>query len=56
MMDDRSVTIDPGHLYFLNFQLNHSLFSFVDGVYILILTLKLNERIFDIITNNTIPE
>jgi hypothetical protein len=56
MIDNKSIDIEPGHLYFLNFQLNHSIFSFVDGVYVLILTLKLNKRIFDLITHNTIPE
>lgn len=53
MLDGKTMYPDPGHLYFVNFQLDHSVFSFTDGLYALILTVKLNERTHDIIINNT---
>lgn len=43
---------DPGYLYFANFQREHSVFSFTDSVYSLILTVKLTQRTHDIILNN----
>ena len=53
MLDGKAFYPDPGYLYWLNFQLDHSVFSFSDGLYALILTVKLNERTHDIIINNT---
>ena len=43
---------DPGYFYFANFQLEHSVFSFTDSVYSLILTVKLNQRTHDLILRN----
>ena len=53
MLDGKPFYPDPGFLYFINFQLDHSVFSFSDGLYALILTVKLNERTHDIIIKNT---
>lgn len=39
----------PGRFYFINFQLEHSMFSFVDYVYAIMLTIKLNQRTHDTI-------
>jgi len=44
---------EPGYVYFTNFQLDHSVFSFSDNLYCLILTVKLNRRNHDIIMQNT---
>lgn len=46
------ITSDPGFLYFANTQLEHSVFSFVDNAYCLVLSVKLNKRTHDIILNN----
>lgn len=53
MLDGKPMYPDPGYLYFVNFQLDHSVFSFTDGLYALILTVKLTERSHDIIIKNT---
>ena len=53
MLDGKPMYPDPGFVYFVNFQLDHSVFSFSDGLYALILTVKLTERTHDIIINNT---
>ena len=53
MLDGKPVYPDPGYLYFVNFQLDHSVFSFSDGLYSLILTVKVNQRTHDLIINNT---
>ena len=53
MLDGKPVYPDPGYLYFVNFQLDHSVFSFSDGLYALILTVKVNQRTHDLIINNT---
>ncbi len=53
MLDGKPMYPDPGYFYFVNFQLDHSVFSFTDGLYALITTVKLNERTHDIIINNT---
>jgi hypothetical protein len=47
---------EPGWLYFTNFQLDHSVFSFSDNLYCLILTVKLTERTQQLILNNTMSE
>jgi hypothetical protein len=56
ILDGKLFYPDPGCLYFVNFQLDHSVFSFTDGLYALILTVKLNCRTYDIITDNLISE
>lgn len=56
MIDGRPVYLEPGWLYFVNFQLDHSVFSFSDNLYSLILTVKLNEHTHELITNNTMSE
>ena len=53
MLDGKPMYPDPGYLYFVNFQLDHSVFSFSDGLYALILTVKVNDRVHDLIINNT---
>ena len=53
MLDGKPMYPDPGYLYFVNFQLDHSVFSFSDGLYALILTVKVNDRVHDLIIKNT---
>ena len=53
MLDGKPMYPDPGYLYFVNLQLDHSVFSFSDGLYALILTVKVNDRVHDLIINNT---
>lgn len=52
MIDGKAVYYDPGFFYFVNFQLEHSVFSFSDYVYAMILSVKLNQRTHDTIFNN----
>ena len=52
MIDGKAVYFDPGYFYFANFQREHSVFSFTDHVYSLILTVKLNQRTHDLILRN----
>lgn len=52
MLGGTPTYFDPGFLYFANFQREHSVFSFTDSVYSLILTVKLTQRTHDIILNN----
>jgi hypothetical protein len=40
---------DAGDVYFVNFQISHSVISFTDNLYNLILTVKLNQRTHDIL-------
>lgn len=56
LIDGKPFYPESGSLYFINFQLDHSVFSFSDGLHSLILTVKLNERTYDIITKNTVSE
>ena len=53
MLDGKPMYPDPGYLYFVNFQKDHSVFSFSDGLYALILTCKVNDRVHDLIINNS---
>lgn len=43
---------DAGFFYFVNFQMDHAMFSFSDSVYSMILTVKLNERTYNIIRDH----
>lgn len=56
ILDGKLIYPDPGYLYFVNFQLDHSVFSFSDGLYALILTVKLNQRTHDLIMKHTMTE
>ena len=53
MLDGKPMYPDPGYLYFVNFQKDHSVFSFSDGLYALILTCKVNDGVHDLIINNS---
>lgn len=53
IVDGRLVYPESGWTYFVNTQLDHSVFSFSDNLYCLILTVKLNERTTNLILNNT---
>jgi hypothetical protein len=52
LINGKTAYFDPGYFYFANFQREHSVFSFTDHVYSLILTVKLNQRTHDIILRN----
>jgi len=56
MIDGIPLYPEPGYVYFTNFQLSHSVFSFSDNLYALILTVKLNKRIVELILDNTMAE
>lgn len=56
LIDGKAIYPDPGFLYFINFQLDHSVFSFSDGLHSLILTVKLNKDTYNMIRNNTTSE
>ena len=56
VLDGRLVYPESGWTYFINTQLDHSVFSFSDNLYSLILTVKLNERTHGIVMNNTMAE
>ena len=52
-LDGKIFYPDPGYVYFINFQKEHSVFSFTDGLYALILTIKLNQRTHDLIIKHS---
>jgi hypothetical protein len=52
MINGKPTYFDPGYFYFANFQREHSVFSFTDYVYSMILTVKLNQRTHDLILHN----
>lgn len=56
ILDGKLIYPDPGYLYFVNFQLDHSVFSFSDGLHALILTIRLNQRTHDLIMKHTMTE
>lgn len=56
LLDGKTFYPEPGFLYFVNFQLDHSVFSFSDGLHALILTVKLNQRTHDLIVNQAVSE
>ena len=56
MFDGKPIYPEAGWLYFANTQLDHSVFSFSDGLYSLVLTVKLNERTRNLIVDNLIAE
>ena len=49
ILHDQLFKPNGSQLYFVNFQLNHSVFSFSNGLHCLILTVKLNRRTHDLI-------
>jgi hypothetical protein len=56
LLDGKIFYPEPGFLYFVNFQLDHSVFSFSDGLHALILTVKVNQRTHDLIVGQTVSE
>jgi hypothetical protein len=56
IIDGRPIYPEAGWTYFTNTQLDHSVFSFSDNLYCLILTVKLTERTHNLIMNNTMSE
>jgi hypothetical protein len=55
-LHDQIFRPERSHLYFINFQLNHSVFSFSDNLYNLILTVKLNRRTHDLIIKHSMSK
>jgi hypothetical protein len=53
MVDGCPLYPEAGWTYFMNTQLDHSVFSFSNNLYALILTVKLNERTQRLIMSNT---
>jgi hypothetical protein len=53
IVDGNLIYPEAGWTYFVNTQLDHSVFSFSDNLYALILTVKLNERTHKLIMGNT---
>lgn len=56
LYDGKPFYHDPGFFYFNNYQKDHSLFSFSDYVYVVILTVKLNEDTFNKIIKYSMSE
>jgi hypothetical protein len=55
-LHDQIFRPERNYLYFVNFQLNHSVFSFSDNLYNLILTVKLNRRTHDLIIKHSMSQ
>jgi hypothetical protein len=56
ILNDQIFRPERNHLYFVNFQLNHSVFSFSDNLYALILTVKLNKKTHDLIVKHSMAQ
>lgn len=56
LYDGKPFYHDPGFFYFNNYQKDHSLFSFSDYVYVVILTVKLNEDTYNKIIKYSMTE
>jgi hypothetical protein len=56
LFDGKPFYHDPGFLYFNNYQKDHSLFSFSDYVYVLIITVKLSEDTYNKIIKYSMSE
>ena len=56
LLHDQIFRPERCHLYFVNFQLNHSVFSFSDNLYSLILTVKLNQRTHDLLVKHSMAQ
>jgi hypothetical protein len=54
IIDNRKYFFVPGRLYFINTMLEHSFFSFEDGVTILVLNLDLTENAGELILKNLV--
>lgn len=52
IFNEQLINFEQGVVYFVNTQLEHSVFSFTDGVYCLVLTVKLTERTSKLIFSN----
>lgn len=55
-LDGKLFYPDPGFVYFCNFQLDHAVASFSDGLHALILTVRLNKRTHDLIIKHSMSE
>ena len=44
---------ERNHLYFVNYQMNHNVFSFSNNLYILLITVKLNQTTHDLIIEHS---
>jgi hypothetical protein len=56
ILDKQLIYPDPEYVHFINFQKEHSVFSYTNGLYSLILTVKLNQRTHDLIIKNSMSE
>jgi hypothetical protein len=56
LLHDQVFRPERCHLYFVNFQLNHSVFSFSNNLYALILTVKLNQQTHDLIIKHSMAQ
>ena len=56
LFDGKPFYHDPGFFYFNNYQKDHSVFSFSDYVYVVILTVKLNEDTYHKIVKHSMSE
>ena len=56
ILDKQLIYPDPEYVHFINFQKEHSVFSYTNGLYSLILTIKLNQRTHDLIIKNSMSE
>lgn len=56
LIDGEPTYFDPGYFYFVNFQLDHSVFSFSNSLYLLVLTVANTEQNVNTILGNTMAE
>ena len=56
ILDKQLIYPDPEYVHFINFQKEHSVFSYTDGLHSLILTVKLNQRTHDLIIKHSMSE
>jgi len=52
MIDGKPLYPEPGYVYLTNFQLDHSVFSFSDNLYSLVLTVKNTKRTHQLVMQN----
>lgn len=56
MLDGKPFYMDPGYMYFVNFQMDHSVFSFSNDVHLMVLTVENTEKNVNTILENTMAE
>ena len=56
ILEKKLIYPDPEYVHFINFQKEHSVFSYTNGLHSLILTVKLNQRTHDLIIKNSMSE